>query len=278
MLEWLRRLGAPKTGPDYRRVDSRQKAEELCKRGELKKLLLLPMEFGGQDVPPNVVYVPAFAIELKTRLDLNTIRPMAEKGLVHKYTATPTYEGKSVIPTSIRISATDPGRFEGIVSIWGRALERDSEPASGDQASEQLVFRLSEVSVEGLGPEELIRAYIADYESWNTFANNASERESDAGLDMAESAYALLMAKYCPPGIQHQPIAFGSDSSHDNEREVVLSVEPMSDRCLVKTRHTQVIGTFAMAHDYEYHLKKIDQRWFLVSVLYVDQDGKYEGL
>ncbi|MGM9482508.1 hypothetical protein ACS5PN_15055 [Roseateles sp. NT4] len=278
MLEWLRRLGAPKTGPDYRHVDSRHKAEALYKRGELKKLLLLPMEFGGQDEPPNVVYVPAFAVELKSRLDLSTIRPMAEKGLVRKYTATPAYEGKSVVPSAIRISATEPGRFEGVVSIWGKALQQESEPVSEDRALEQRAFCLPEVAVEGLGPDEFVRAYIADYEHWNSFANDAYTQDPDAGFDLAESAYASLIAKYCPPGFQHQPVAFGSDASHDNSREVVLGVELTPQGCVVRTKNTKLIGTLAIANDYEYHLKKTAERWFLVSLLYVDQEGKYEGL
>lgn len=229
-------------------------------------------------MPPNVVYVPAFAVELKSRMDLNVVRPLAEKGSVRTYTATPAYEGKSVIPVSIRISATDPGRFEGTVGIWGKGLDQVAMPAPEVEVAEAPVFRLADESVEGLEPELVVRAYLADYESWNSFSNAAYERDSSTGMDAAESAYAALMAKYCEPGIRHQPIAFGSDSSHDSRRETVLEVEQASDTCLVRTRHTKLVGTLSMADDYEYHLRKVGQRWFLVSVLYVDQDGKYEGL
>ncbi len=229
-------------------------------------------------MPPNVVFVPAFAVELKSRMDLNVVRPLAEEGSVRTYTATPAYEGKSVIPISIRISATDPGRFEGTVGIWGRGLTQGAMPASEAEGAEAPVFRLAGESVEGLEPELLVRAYIADHESWNNFSNAAYERDSSTGMEAAESAYAALVAKYCDPGVRHQPIAFGSDPSHDNRREIVLDVEQASDTCLVRTRRTKVVGTLSMDHDYEYHLRKADQRWFLVSVLYVDEDGKYEGL
>lgn len=278
MLEWLKRRGAPKAGPDYRHIDSRQKAEDLCKRGELKKLLLLPAEFGGQDVPPNVIYVPEIAVELKARLDVNTIRPMAQKGLVSTYTATPEYEGKSVVPLLIRVLATDPGRFEGTINIWGRALEQKTAPTSGEEVRDQPVFSLATTSLEGLTPEDFVRAYISDYETWNNFAHESSERDPSASMDVAESAYATLMTKFCPPELSHQPIAFGSDSSHDDRLEVIVGVEPTADTCLVKTRRTESAGKLTMAYDYEYHLKQIGQRWFLTSVLYVDQDGKYEEL
>jgi hypothetical protein len=132
MLSWLKRHVSPSAGPDYRHIDSREKAEDLWKRGELKKLFLLPLEFGGQDFPPNVVYVPPMAVELKTRIDLNTIISLAQKGQVSRYTATPEYEGKSFIPSLIRITAKDPGRFEATVAIWGKAVRQSWKPIQED--------------------------------------------------------------------------------------------------------------------------------------------------
>jgi hypothetical protein len=124
MLSWFKRREAPNLGPDYRHIDSREKAEDLYRRGELKKVLLLPAEFGGKDIVANVVYVPAITAELKARIDLNTIQPLAQKGQVRRYTATPEYDGKSVIPSLIRISATEPGRFEASIPIWGMLYRR----------------------------------------------------------------------------------------------------------------------------------------------------------
>jgi hypothetical protein len=278
MLSWFRRHNAPSTGPDYRHVDSREKAEELYRRGELQKLLLLPTEFGGQDIPPNIVYVPAMAVELKARIDLNTIGPLAEKGQVSRYTATPEYEGKSAIPSLIRISATDPGHFEGTIAIWGKPVQQNPNPISKVEALEQPSFTPAATPVETLGPEEFVRAYIVDYESWNKFAYGVSAQDPSTGMEVAESAYDALVQKYCPPGHAFQPIAFGSDSAHDDAREAIVSAEPEADTCVVKTRHTKTLGKLNMTDDYEYHLKKIGRRWFLVSVLYVDQDGTYEGL
>ena len=46
MFKWLKRTAAPETGPDYRHVDSRAKAEALFNDGMLEKIFLLPAQFG----------------------------------------------------------------------------------------------------------------------------------------------------------------------------------------------------------------------------------------
>ena len=139
-------------------------------------------------------------------------------------------------------------------------------------------FTPAAATVEALGPEDLVRAFIADYESWNKFAYQVSSQGPGGGLAAAESAYVALLRVFCPPHHQHQPIAFGSDSNHDSARETIVSAEFAADSCVVKTRHTKTGGRLTIAQDYEYHLKKMGQRWFLTSILYVVADGKYEGL
>ncbi|WP_417503147.1 hypothetical protein [Marinobacter sp.] len=126
MFGWLKKNN---TGPDYSGVDSREKAEALVQKGELQKLLLLPSEFGGEDVPPNVVYVPVFAVELKASTDQNVILPLAQEGKVTRYNAAPEYEGKSFIPAAINIEASDPGSFTYRVAIWGKALSESNATA-----------------------------------------------------------------------------------------------------------------------------------------------------
>lgn len=60
-------------------------------------------------------------------------------------------------------------------------------------------------------PEALVRQFIADYQQWS---DNASARQPvDAplqSLDLAQQEYARLLAKFCLPGFQGQPIAFTS--------------------------------------------------------------------
>jgi hypothetical protein len=120
-----RRGGGGGSGPDFSRVDSREKAEQLVSRGELAGLHLVPPEFGGTDDPRNVVYVPPFAVELKQRTDANVIAPLVREGRVRSYTATPQYEGASFVPASIEIRVFDPGEFTTSLQIWGPALEDD---------------------------------------------------------------------------------------------------------------------------------------------------------
>lgn len=276
MLNWWKRRVASSASPDYRHVDSLQKAQRLYRRGELAKLLLLPAEFGGRDVASNVVYVPSSVVESKVRIDLNTIAPMVEKGQARSYTAAPEYEGKSVIPSCIRIAATDPGCFEFVIAIWGKVLE-SQPPLSRAQIADYASFTLSSATLENLTPEEFVRAYIADYERWNTFAHSMWACDPGVGMDIAEAAYSSFVRKFCPADRVHQPIAFGSDSAHD-ANEVIVSVESSGDACVIKTRRTVVIDDITMSDDYEYHLQKSGARWFLLNVYYVDQDGRYEGL
>ena len=53
------------------------------------------------------------------------IRPLIEEGKVSSYTASPTYQGASFVPTAIDIAAFDPGAFTTSIDIWGEALTAD---------------------------------------------------------------------------------------------------------------------------------------------------------
>jgi hypothetical protein len=124
MFGWLKKKSPPPTGPDFSAIDSREKAEELFRRGELEKLHLMPLAFGGQDIPVNTLYVPVGIAAIKEEIDENVIGPLVEEGKVSAYTATPEYQGKSFIPIAIRIVASDPGEFSTTINIWGDALAR----------------------------------------------------------------------------------------------------------------------------------------------------------
>jgi hypothetical protein len=51
MFGWFKRKSPQPNGPDFSAIDSQAKAEELFRRGDLEKLFLMPLEFGGQDIP-----------------------------------------------------------------------------------------------------------------------------------------------------------------------------------------------------------------------------------
>jgi hypothetical protein len=128
MFGWSKKNAAPSIGPDFSKVDSQAKAEELFRRGELEKLFLMPLEFGGQSIPVNILYVPVGVAAIKSGIDHNVIGPLAAERKITKYKATPEYKGKSFIPIAIKILASDPGEFSTTINIWGEALTRDKKP------------------------------------------------------------------------------------------------------------------------------------------------------
>ncbi len=124
MFGWFKRKPEP-NGPDFSGIDSREKAEELFRRGELEKLFLMPLEFGGEDSPLNMLYVPVGVAAIKSGIDNNVIGPLASEGKVSNYKAVPEYQGGSFIPIAIKITAWDPGEFSTTINIWGEALGRE---------------------------------------------------------------------------------------------------------------------------------------------------------
>lgn len=114
----------PPHGPDFSAIDSLEKAEELFRRGELETLFLLPLEFGGQDIPDNTLYVPIGVADVKAGIDNNVIAPLVADGTITKYSATAEYQGESFIPIALKIVASEPGDFTTTISIWGEALAR----------------------------------------------------------------------------------------------------------------------------------------------------------
>lgn len=119
--------GPPAHGPDFSNVDTREKALSLVEEGQLQALYLMPPEFGGPEAPTNIVYVPIGIAEIKHGIDLNIIAPLVESGDVQHYAAVPEYRGRSFIPMTIKIEASDPQRFESEINIWGEALDRETE-------------------------------------------------------------------------------------------------------------------------------------------------------
>lgn len=46
------------------------------------------------------------------------------EGLITQYSAEPEYQGRSFIPISIKIVASNPREFSSTIYIWGDALAR----------------------------------------------------------------------------------------------------------------------------------------------------------
>ena len=104
-------------GPDFSHIDSNEKAEQEHAAGNLVKLYLMPLEFGGADNPMNVLYVPEFTTGLKARFD-TMIEAMLEDGKSLGYSASPEYKGSSFIPSAIVITVTGDASIEETIQIW----------------------------------------------------------------------------------------------------------------------------------------------------------------
>jgi hypothetical protein len=128
-------------------------------------------------------------------------------------------------------------------------------------------------------PQAVVHEFIHDYFRWNLAALQLELDDPDGGLARAEKLYQILLDKFCEPGFVGEPIAFGSDSSHDPSREKIVLEEISGDHAVIK--HAAIKTTQQDEHgfviDYEYRLM-LRQRWFLLAVDYVDADGSYPSL
>ncbi len=107
----------PVNAPDFSSIDSVEKAVALMQQGQLEKLYLHPVEWGGADIPQNVTYVPVGLAEAKAQID----RTIIEAGTGFQYRVTPEYKGRSFIPSRINIHASHPeraGEFNCTIEVW----------------------------------------------------------------------------------------------------------------------------------------------------------------
>jgi len=105
---------------DFSAVDSREKAQALYNQGKLERLFLFPLEFGGQEIPQNILYVPPGIAAIKQQID-SAIGDMVKQGLVSSYVAEPEYKGDSFIPSKITVKTSQPGKPGGAdrtINIW----------------------------------------------------------------------------------------------------------------------------------------------------------------
>lgn len=98
-------------------IDSLEKSKKLFTDGKYAKLLLMPVELGGQDSPLNTVYVPYSALTQKNIFDAK-VAAMLNSGLRLHYSAKPEYKGTSFIPSTIHITLTGDKEITEQISIW----------------------------------------------------------------------------------------------------------------------------------------------------------------
>jgi hypothetical protein len=103
--------------PDYSHIDSQDKAQQLCVQKKLVKLHLMPLDWGGEDVALNTIYVPDFVLEQKARID-GMIEEMLEAGHNLSYAASPEYKGNSFVASKLVIKASGDREMEVTIEIW----------------------------------------------------------------------------------------------------------------------------------------------------------------
>ncbi|HYI47326.1 MAG TPA: hypothetical protein VEX35_02575 [Allosphingosinicella sp.] len=106
--------------PDYSEVTSLEIAARWAADGRLARILLFPAELGGEDVPPNVSYVPPAILPLRTRA-IEELGARAQEGLIDRMNVNPDYAGRSFVPVRLRFDAGHSStrhRFERVIEIW----------------------------------------------------------------------------------------------------------------------------------------------------------------
>jgi hypothetical protein len=101
---------------DYALVDSREKAQALCAKGELHRVLMFPLEFGGVDGEMNVGYLTAKAAQEKAHID-SSILQLASQGKLH-YQANQVYKGNSFVPAQVVITVGGTVQRTHVVDVW----------------------------------------------------------------------------------------------------------------------------------------------------------------
>jgi hypothetical protein len=102
---------------DFSTIDSNEKAQELFAKGELVKLYLMPLDFGGQDSPMNTLFVPEFANNKKNDFD-SKVYDMIASGIKLGYSANPEYKGSSFIPSKLIINLKGDKTITETIEIW----------------------------------------------------------------------------------------------------------------------------------------------------------------
>lgn len=102
---------------DFSEIDSNEKAIELYRNSVVVKIHLMPIDFGGEDNSMNTLYAPLFVKELKERFD-TMVGSLLEEGKSLNYNASPSYKGKSFIPSSLTIEVSGDVDFSETISIW----------------------------------------------------------------------------------------------------------------------------------------------------------------
>ena len=255
MFSWFRnRQAGPPADADYSRIDSRERAEQASRRGDLHKLLLFPPEFGGEDIFENVAYLPPLAAEAKWSIDANLVRSLAERQRVRKYVVRPSYLGRSFVPAAIAIEASGPGSFSSVIHVWGPGSS--PRPAADDS------------------PEGRVRSFLRDYRDWNARAAKRFGKAYDEAMELRiDREYDELVARYCPPAAERQGIVYGTDPAFDPGATRIVAVSTGDAQAVIRTAKRMHPESDSY-HVHEFDLALQGARWLLTGIYYIDGDER----
>ena len=94
---------------DFDSIDTLEKAEKEFQKGNLEKLYLLPLMFGGEDEIHNTIYVPIGINAAKEKVD-NHIADLLDQGKTQSYNCNLEYKDKSIIPSKLIITTGKDGK------------------------------------------------------------------------------------------------------------------------------------------------------------------------
>lgn len=102
---------------NYADICSYDEAEQYYKTGQLGKLYLIGLTFGGDDSPVNILYAPQSAVLQKEAIDRKLEQQLIQ-GLNLQYRAFPEYKGHSFIPSKITIEIDGDKTYTEEIEIW----------------------------------------------------------------------------------------------------------------------------------------------------------------
>ncbi len=129
-----------------------------------------------------------------------------------------------------------------------------------------------------MSPEKLTLSFIKDFKDWNDYAMSLEESYDEKSGWKIGRAYDDLILKYCRESLKYQPLAYGSESRHNPEKEKIINVKKGEKSAIVYTKHERRIGNADLSNFYEYRFEWEANRWFLTSVAVVIDGMRYEGL
>lgn len=103
----------------FEEIDSIEKAQIECEKGNLERMYIISPIFGGSDDEGNILYVPVGINRIKERYD-NIIADLVEQGKAKSFDCISDYKGNSFIPSSITIISGKDGVevFKQTIKVW----------------------------------------------------------------------------------------------------------------------------------------------------------------